>query len=99
MIESLLNRTVKCGDLTLRLPGGRVLRVGDGTGAPVVIRLTSRGVRRIVLNPGLGLGEAFMEEDLVFEQGSIWDLLEIVGRSGGRAPKARGSLPKRMLRG
>jgi len=48
--------------------------------------------------PGLGLGEAFMDEDIVFEQGRMWDLLEIVGRSGSRLPKGRGSWLKRAQR-
>jgi len=91
MIESLLRRMIKVGDLTVHLPGGRSHRAGDGSGPPVAIRLTARGLRRLVANPSLGLGEAYMEEDLVFEQGSMSQLLEIVGASGGRAPKGRGS--------
>jgi len=95
MIGGLLARMVKVGDLTVRLPGGRDYRAGDGSGTPVTIRLTRAGLRRLVANPGLGLGEAYMDEDLVFEQGDIWDLLEIVGKSGGRNPKGRGSWAKR----
>jgi len=98
MIESLLSRMIKVGDLTVHLPGGRTLRAGDGSGPPVAIRLTSRGLRRLVANPSLGLGEAYMDEDLVFEQGSMAQLLEIVGASGGRAPKGRGSWVKRTRR-
>jgi len=95
MIESLLQRMVKTGDLTVRLPGGRSHRAGDGSGPPVTIQLTPRGLRRLVANPSLGLGEAYMEEDLVFEQGSMRELLEIVGQSGGRAPKGRAPWHKR----
>lgn len=91
MIQQLLQRMIKVGDLTVHLPGGRVERAGDGTGTPVVMRLNGRGLRRLVANPGLGLGEAYMEGDLVLDQGTMWDLLAIVGRSGGRAPKGRGS--------
>jgi cyclopropane-fatty-acyl-phospholipid synthase len=96
MIEALLRRMIKIGDLTVRLPGGRVQKAGDGSGAPVVIGLTGKGLRRLVANPSLGLGEAYMDGDLTIEQGSLWDLLEIVGRSGGRAPKGRASWFKRM---
>lgn len=95
MIGSLLARMVKVGDLTVKLPGGGEHRAGDGSGPAVVMRLNRAGLRRLVANPGLGLAEAYMDEDLVLEQGSIWDLLEIVGRSGGRAPKGRGSWVKR----
>jgi cyclopropane-fatty-acyl-phospholipid synthase len=95
MIGDLLARMVKVGDLTVRLPGGREHRVGDGSGPPVAMRLTRAGLSRLVANPSLGLGEAYMDEDLILEQGTIWDLLEIVGKSGGRAPKGRGSWAKR----
>jgi len=95
MIGALLERMVKVGDLTIRMPGGRELRAGDGSGRPVVIRLSRKGLRRIVANPTLGLAEAYMDEDMVLEEGDIWDLLEIVGRSGGRGPKGRGSIAKR----
>lgn len=89
MIEALLSKMIKTGDLTAHLPGGRVVKAGDGTGPPVVIRVNSRGLRRLA-NPSLGLGEAYMDEDIVFEQGTLPQLLAIVGESGGRKPK-RGS--------
>ena len=95
MIGALLERMVKVGDLTVRLPGGSEVRAGDGSGRPVVIRLSRKGLQRIVANPSLGLAEAYMDEDMVLETGDIWDLLEIVGRSGGRGPKGRGSAAKR----
>jgi cyclopropane-fatty-acyl-phospholipid synthase len=89
MLETLLERVAKVGDLTVKLPGGQEARAGDGSGPPVVMRLTRAGLVRLVANPSLGLAEAYMDEDLVLEQGSIWDLLEIVGRSGARGPKGR----------
>lgn len=89
MIEALLSKMIKTGDLTAHLPGGRIVKAGDGSGPPVVIKINSRGLRRLA-NPSLGLGEGYMEEDIVFEQGTIDQLLTIVGESGGRKPK-RGS--------
>lgn len=91
MIQALLRRMIKVGDLTVHLPGGRTVKAGDGTGPPVVMRASARGVRRLVLNPGLGLGEAYMDGDIVLEQGSMWDLLELVGKGGSRGLKGRGS--------
>jgi cyclopropane-fatty-acyl-phospholipid synthase len=97
MIESFLRRMIKVGDLTVRLSDGRMLKAGDGSGAPVVLRVSPKVLRRIALHPGLAFGEAYMNGELVIEQGSLWDLLDIVGRSGGRAPaKGRGSLLKRL---
>jgi cyclopropane-fatty-acyl-phospholipid synthase len=98
LFDRVLGRMVKVGDLTVKLPGGRELKAGDGSGPPVVLRLTRAAIGRIVANPGLGLAEAYMDEEAVLERGAIWDLLEIVGRSGARGPKGRGSLPKRVRR-
>lgn len=96
MLQALLDKMVKVGDLTLHLPNGKTVRTGDGTGAPVAIRLNGRGLRRLVGNPSLGLGEAYMDGDLTFEKGQLWDLLEIVGKSGGRSPGRAKSWPKRL---
>lgn len=99
MIESFLRKMIKVGDLTVRLPGGRTLKAGDGGGAPVVLRVSAKALQRIALQPGLAFGEAYMNGELVIEQGGLWDLLEMVGRSGGRAPvQGRGSLLKRLKR-
>jgi len=95
MIDSVLSRMIKVGDLTLHLPGGQTKRAGDGTGAPVEARVNARGLRRIATNPSLGFGEAYMDGDLELLQGTCWDLLEIVGKSGARTPKGRGSFFKR----
>lgn len=89
MIEALLSKMIKTGDFTAHLPGGRTIKAGDGSGPPVAIRINGRGLRRLA-NPSLGLGEGYMEGDIVFEQGTIDQLLTIVGESGGRKPK-RGS--------
>lgn len=99
MIESFLRRMIKVGDLTVHLPNGRTFKAGDGSGAPVAISVSAKALRRIALRPGLAFGEAYMNGELVIEQGGLWDLLDIVGRSGGRAPATgRGSLLKRLKR-
>ncbi|WP_297507293.1 cyclopropane-fatty-acyl-phospholipid synthase family protein [uncultured Caulobacter sp.] len=94
MIEALLSKMIKTGDLTAHLPGGRVIKAGDGSGPRVVIRINGRGLRRLA-NPSLGLGEGYMEGDIVFERGTVADLLNIVGESGGRKP-TRGSALSRF---
>jgi cyclopropane-fatty-acyl-phospholipid synthase len=98
MIDSVLRRLIRIGDLTVHTADGRSHHAGDGTGPKVVIRLTAKAVRRIVANPGLGLGESYMDGDVTIEQGTLWDLLEIAGKSGARGPKGRGSWPKRVRR-
>jgi cyclopropane-fatty-acyl-phospholipid synthase len=57
-------------------PSGKRRVFGDGTGTPVTGRFTDRAaIRELVLDPYLALGELFMDERLVVEQGSIYDLL------------------------
>ncbi len=81
MLESYLRRTVDVGDLTVDRGDGRPLRFGDGTGAPIAIRLAQGAALKIAMNPELKLGECFMDGDLVFEQGCMYDMLHLVSRN------------------
>ena len=88
MLDALLKRMFRAGSLTVRLSNGRSRTYGDGTGPEVVLSLTARGARAIALNPQLAAGEAYMNGDLVLEQGDIWDLMQIVGRNNASAEPA-----------
>ena len=83
MLHALLKRMIRVGDLTVRLPNGRVETYGDGTGPKVVASLSGRGMRQIAANPATGVGEAYMNGGLALETGTIWDLLELGGRNKG----------------
>jgi cyclopropane-fatty-acyl-phospholipid synthase len=75
-----------------------MFRFGDGTGAPAAIRFTSAAAqRRVLFNPELRLGEAYMDGTLVLDQGSIADLLAILMRQDYIAPP-RWALPWRLGR-
>lgn len=81
-LQSFLHNTVREGDLTLRLPGGRTLKLGDGSGPPLVARITSpMWAARIAAKPGLGVGEAYMDGGLVLEQGELADFIDLIGRN------------------
>lgn len=81
-LQAFLNRCIKNGSLTLELPGGQQVSAGDGSGAPLHILLTdSRAARELVLNPELALGELYMDGRLVVSGGSIYDVLDLLGRS------------------
>lgn len=81
-LQSLLRKMVREGDLTVRLPGAHALRLGDGSGPPVQIAITSRSwAARIATNPSLAVGEAYMEGGLVLERGDIYDFADIIGRN------------------
>jgi len=86
MLQKFLNSTIKSGDLTVVYPGGEVQRYGDGTGPGVTLRLTRKAIRRIAISLSLGLGESYMDGDLSFERGDIFDLMELGGRNLGLRP-------------
>ena len=89
-LQAFLRRTIREGDLTVRLPGGGVLTLGDGTGPPVTLAITSRAwAARIALNPQLAIGEAYMEGGLVLERGGIWDFVDLIGRNAKHRPLRR----------
>jgi cyclopropane-fatty-acyl-phospholipid synthase len=77
---------------------GRIYTFGDGTGQTVSIRFTGANAqRRVLFNPELRLGEAYMDGTLVVDQGSIADVLAILMRQDAIAPP-RWALPLRLGR-
>jgi cyclopropane-fatty-acyl-phospholipid synthase len=79
LLDAILRRIVKVGDLTFVDGSGRSHRYGDGSGSPVVVRANDRRTERhLVMDPQLALGEAYMRGRLVMEQGRVYDLLELV---------------------
>jgi cyclopropane-fatty-acyl-phospholipid synthase len=98
-LQAFLQKTVREGDLTIRLPGGRTLRLGDGSGPPLVARIASpMWAARIAAKPGLGVGEAYVEGGLVLEQGDVADFIDLIGANAKfKKRKKRGPL-RRWLR-
>jgi cyclopropane-fatty-acyl-phospholipid synthase len=87
-VERVLRGLIREGTLAVSLPGGRRLELGDGTGAPIGVRITDRlTLARIAAQPYLGVGEAFMDGRLVMEQGSIRDLLALGSKNAAAAPR------------
>jgi len=89
-LQAVLEKVVREGDLTLKLPGGRTLRLGDGSGPPLVARITSAGwAARIAAYPGLAVGEAYMDGGLVLEQGEIADFVDLIGANAKNKPRKK----------
>jgi cyclopropane-fatty-acyl-phospholipid synthase len=89
LLRMALERLIRTGNLRLTTAAGPTFTFGDGTGRPVAIRLATRGVeRRILIDPELRFGEAYMDGDIIIEQGSIADVLAIVlgQKRDGRPP-------------
>lgn len=95
VVDNVLTRVIKRGNLRVTFSSGQTHSFGDGTGPLVAVRLTAAAERTIPIFPGLYLGEAYMDGGLKFEEGRVWDLIEIVGRNlegkrlGARTPTAR----------
>jgi cyclopropane-fatty-acyl-phospholipid synthase len=79
LIDTLLRKLLKSGSITLLTPGKAPRTFGPGGGNHVTVRFTDRKVAfEIVKNPRLGLGETYMDERLIVEDGTILDLMELV---------------------
>jgi len=81
LLHRFLKARVRFGRLAVVYADGHVGNYGDGEGRPVAARITRRGERRIVRDPTIGLGEAYMEGDLDFDTGDIGSLIELIGRN------------------
>jgi cyclopropane-fatty-acyl-phospholipid synthase len=79
LLRYFLGQFIRRGTMTFTAASGTTFTCGDGTGPPVSVRFLSRRTeRRILLNPELALGEAYMDGTLVVENGSIADALAVL---------------------
>jgi len=78
-LRYILDRLITTGDLNLIDADDRNYGFGDHSGPPVVARIADKWTEiRLALNPMLAIGEAYMDGRLIIEQGTIYDLLEII---------------------
>jgi len=79
LLRFSLSKFIRRGTMTVTTANGERFTCGDGTGDPVAVHfLTHDAERRILLNPELALGEAYMDGSFVVERGSIADALGIL---------------------
>src|SRR5215469_7259946 len=68
------------GNLQVTAAEGVTLSFGNGKGPPVAVRFTSASAqRRVLLNPDLRLGQAYMDGTFVVDRGSIAEFVDLVG--------------------
>ena len=102
LLCGLLRQIVRKGALTIIGPDGVSYHVGYGAPS-VAIRIVDRAViLRLVTNPDLALGEAYMDGGLVIEDGGIYDFLDLCfanlgWRSGHGLRRVRATV-KRLVR-
>ncbi len=91
LIGTLIDRLLKRGSITVVMPDGKRATYGPGGGKAITIRITDRKVMlEVIRNPRLGLGEAYMDERLIIEDGTILDLLELITSSNRWEDGAKG---------
>ena len=80
VLDAILRRFVICGRLTVRWPDGRFTTYAGpaGSGPDVALAVNNaRTLRRLVLNPLLAFGEAYMDGGLAPLDCQIYDLLDL----------------------
>lgn len=84
MLDRILNGRIKQGSLTIVSSNGEESHYGEGkSGWPdVTMRIkSSSAISRILLNPRLGMGEAYMNGDVTVDDDDIMGFVEIIRRN------------------
>lgn len=78
-LDGILRRFIATGRLSVRWPDGHLsLYSGDdGPSAGIAIR-SSRAVRGLIFNPGLALGEAYMDGTITPDGCGIYEVLDVM---------------------
>ena len=79
LLRYFLSQFIRRGSMRFTTASGATFTCGNGTGQPVSVRfLTTDTERRILINPELALGEAYMDGTFTVEDGAIVDALAIL---------------------
>ena len=98
-LKDVLAGLVREGNLTVRLPGGHDLKLGDGSGPPLIATITSAvWAARIAAKPGLAVGEAYMDGGLILDQGQIGQFIDLIGASAKNRKSKRGPFGRWLRR-
>ena len=82
ILATVMRRIFKYGNLSLIDANGQRYQICSFKGPKVVLRLTSpRVARRLISTSSMAWCEAYMDGDLVFEEGGLGGFLEAWGRS------------------
>jgi len=85
LLDTILGKLIKQGRLDVVDADGTRRSYGETTDAgepPLTMILKDPSIaRKIAFDPDPGLGEAYMDGKIAFENGRIWDFLELVGRN------------------
>ena len=78
LLDRMLRRLIRIGDLHVVMPDGLCYRYGDGSGAAVKLWLHSPSLpRKILQNTELAVGEAYADATLTIENDDLYGFLTL----------------------
>ena len=78
LLHGVVERLVRTGNMTITYPDGSTQIFGDGSGEPIGIALRSHAAEAaIMLNPWIGVPEAYMNGQLDIVEGDVLGLLRL----------------------
>ena len=87
LLQQVFAPLVKTGRLEVITPSGKALIFGDGCQPQARLRFADRrAVLALLRDPDLNFGELFMQQRLLVEQGTVYDVLELVLRGAKQVP-------------
>jgi len=87
LLDKLLKKTIRHGSLTVIDPKGYPTAYGDGSAPHIAVRIHStQAALKILFDPQMAVGEAYMEGTLTVETGTIYDVVDLVFRNIGLTP-------------
>ena len=102
LLRRLLQRIIHKGSLTVIEPNGRSYFVGHGAPSIAVRVVDPAAIPRLLLNPDLAIGEAYMDGALTVEGGDIYDFLDLcfanLGWGSGQGLRGVRASIKRVIR-
>ena len=103
MLGKTLRQLIRHGQLTIIRPDGDKEQFGELTAAEprpdVAVRLKGALTSlKLSLHPDLYFGELYVDGALLIERGTLWDLLELLGRNRLRQRSWRGTLSLGLCR-
>jgi len=82
ILDRMLRHLIRVGALELTYHDGTIRRYGDGTGEPVKVTIQSPDtVKKIVVNPELGVGEGYMRGDYTIDADDLRGFLALTIRN------------------
>ncbi len=79
LLDAILQRFIREGRFSVRYPDGRLISYSGTPGPEATIEIrTGRTLRRLIADPGLAVGEAYMDGTLAPLGSGIYDVLEVL---------------------